>query len=265
MRKLFIIENGSELARETADRMTDLLGKGFEVSREDPAGADMVLVFGGDGAFLHGLESWGFPEAPILGINTGHLGFFQELLPEDIELFKQFCGGKGFTLQTYRLLKAQVYSTKGEQTVLAINDFTIRDRGAKVARLCVTIDDKLVERFFGDGFIVASCAGSTAYSYSLGGCIVDPRLESIQLTPMAPINSKALRSFTSSMMFPPTSSLTIEPMEGSSLDLGVYADGMDIEPGEIIKVKFSLSEKRIHVVRKQDYDFWGKVRDKFDL
>ena len=82
MRKLFLIENGSELARQTADHMIELLGKGFEVC-SDPKDADMVLVFGGDGAFLHGLESCGFPEAPILGINTGHLGFFQELLPED--------------------------------------------------------------------------------------------------------------------------------------------------------------------------------------
>ena len=261
MRKLFIIENGSELARQTAEHMIELLGEGFEVCK-DPKDADMVLVFGGDGAFLHGLESFGFPEAPILGINTGHLGFFQELLPEDEDLFKQFCSGEGFTLQSYRLLKAEVFSDKGETTSLVINDFTIRDKGAKVARLCVTIDDKLVERFFGDGFIVASCAGSTAYSYSLGGCIVDPRVESIQLTPMAPINSKALRSFTSSMMFPPTSSITIEPME-SSFDLGLYADGMELQVGHITKVKFSLSERRIHVVRKQDYDFWGKVESKF--
>ena len=262
MRKLFIIENGSELARKTADRMIDLLGEGFEVSREDPSGADMVLVFGGDGAFLHGLESAGFPEAPILGINTGHLGFFQELLPEDIDLFKQFCSGENYTLQSYRLLKADIVSSKGGRSIMAINDFTIRDKGAKVARLSVTIEDKLVERFFGDGFIVASCAGSTAYSYSLGGAIVDPRLESIQLTPMAPINSKALRSFTSSMMFPPSSSITIAPME-DSFDLGVYADGMEIDAGKIYSVKFSLSEKRIQVVRKKDYEFWAKVESKF--
>lgn len=263
MRKLFTIINDSDLARSTADSMLELLGDGYEISADDPAGADMVLVFGGDGAFLHGLWSWGFPEAPILGINTGHLGFFQELLPEDTDLFKQYCSGEGFTLQTYRLLKAHVISDTVELTELAINDFTIRDRGAKVARLSVTIEDKLVERFFGDGFIVASCAGSTAYSYSLGGCIVDPRVESIQLTPMAPINSKALRSFTSSMMFPPTSSITIEPMEDSSLDLGLYADGLEVKAGEIKSVKFSLSEKRIHVVRNKDYDFWGKVESKF--
>ena len=263
MRKLFIIENFSDEAKETSRQMTAMLGDGYEISRDDPSGADMVLVFGGDGAFLHGLESFGFPEAPILGINTGHLGFFQELLPEDVDLFKQFCSGKGYTLQTIRLLKAQIFSSKGETAALAINDFVIRDRGAKVARLYVTIEDKLVERFFGDGFIVASSAGSTAYSYSLGGCIVDPRVESLQLTPMAPINSKALRSFTSSLMFPPTSSITIQPMEDSSLDLGVYADGMEIDAGQISSVKFSLSDKRIHVVRKQDYDFWGKVESKF--
>ena len=81
MRKLFIIENGSKQTHDTAERMIKLLGKGFERTA-DPESADMVLVFGGDGAFLHGLESCGFPEAPILGINTGHLGFFQELLPE---------------------------------------------------------------------------------------------------------------------------------------------------------------------------------------
>ena len=120
MRKLFTIINDSVLARSTADSMLELLGDGYEISADDPAGADMVLVFGGDGAFLHGLWSWGFPEAPILGINTGHLGFFQELLPEDTDLFKQYCSGEGFTLQTYRLLKAHVISDTGELTELAI-------------------------------------------------------------------------------------------------------------------------------------------------
>ena len=49
----------------------------------------------------------------------------------------------------------------------------------------------------------------------------------------------------------------------SSFDLGLYADGMELQVGHITKVKFSLSERRIHVVRKQDYDFWGKVESKF--
>ena len=264
MRNIYIYTNKTEQSAAAAEKASDLLlSNGFKVSSNYDGSADMILVVGGDGAFLHAIKETGFPDAPFLGINTGHLGFFQELLPEDTEDLLQFCGGEGYRLQSCRLLEAEVSDPDGIHHDYAINDICIKDMCASVARLRLSIGDNFVERFSGDGVLIASSAGSTAYNYSLDGCIVDPRVEALQLTPIAPINSKAYRSFTSSLMFPPSYSIYVAPDSDGNKTLGVYADGRETNRGKIDWVRVSLSERRINVVRRADYDFWGKVESKF--
>lgn len=264
MRNIYIYTNNTEQSAEVAENAGGLLiSEGFKVSRHYDGSADMILVVGGDGAFLHAIKDTGFPEVPFLGINTGHLGFFQELLPEDKEDLLCFCRGEGYRLQHCRLLEAEVSDPNGIHRDYAINDICIKDMCASVARLRISIGDNFVEHFSGDGVVIASSAGSTAYNYSLDGCIVDPRVEALQLTPIAPINSSAYRSFTSSLMFPPSYSIYVAPDGSGNSSLGIYADGREINRGIVDWVRVSLSERRINVVRRADYDFWGKVESKF--
>ena len=77
--------------------------------------------------------------------------------------------------------------------------------------LNISIGGSFIERFSGDGLLIATPAGSTAYNYSLGGSIVDPRLKILQVTPIAPMNTTAYRSFTSSILLPSDLSLGVVP------------------------------------------------------
>ena len=264
MRNIYIYKNNTRQTAEAAEKANKLLTKeGFNVSEYFDGSADIILVIGGDGTFLRAIKETNFPEVPFLGINTGHLGFFQELLPEDTEDLIKFCSGEGYSLQHCRLLEAEVSDHEGIHRDYAINDVCIKDMCASVARLRLSIGDNFVERFSGDGVLIASSAGSTAYNYSLDGCIVDPRLEALQLTPIAPINSKAYRSFTSSLMFPPSYSIYVAPDGEGNSTLGVYSDGRETNRGKVKWVRVALSEKKINVVRRADYDFWSKVESKF--
>ena len=264
MKNIYIYTNNTEQSAAAAEKAGMLLSsKGFNVSENYDGNADMILVVGGDGAFLHAIKDTGFPDIPFLGINTGHLGFFQELLPDDTGDLLKFCSGEDYRLQPCRLLEAEVSDPNGIHSDYAINDICIKDMCASVVRLRVSIGDNFVEHFSGDGVVIASSAGSTAYNYSLNGCIVDPRVEALQLTPIAPINSSAYRSFTSSLMFPPSYSIYVAPEGNGNSTLGIYADGRETSRGKVDWVRVSLSERKINVVRRADYDFWGKVESKF--
>ena len=225
----------------------------------------MILVIGGDGAFLHALSRCGYPKTPFLGINTGHLGFFQELNPDEKDKIVKFCSGEGYTLQENRLLKAEIETDRGSVIDYAINDILVKDSGSSVIKLRLSIGDSFIEEFFGDGILVSTAAGSTAYNYSLGGAIVDPRTPMLQLTPYAPINNRAYRTFTSSLVLPPSLDITVELISRDNDRPAFYADGREIYKGNFNKVTVKLSNHIINVVRNEDYNFWGKVQSKFLL
>ena len=266
MRELFVISNKNPQSQETMESISLILKeKGFRIVDELSPSTDMILVFGGDGAFLHALSQCGYPSIPFLGINTGHLGFFQELSPDETDKIVSFCGGKGYTLQQNRLLKAEIEREDGILTDYALNDILVKDSGSSVIKLRLHIGDSFIEEFFGDGILVSTAAGSTGYNYSLGGAIVDPRTPALQLTPCAPINNRAYRTFTSSLLLPPSLDITAELISRDADRPAFFADGREIYRGPFKRVKVSLSDHIINVVRNKDYNFWSKVQSKFLL
>ncbi len=264
MKELYIFSNTSPQSVQVREDVTALLKKkGFKLAEEFGPSVDMIIVIGGDGAFLHALSACGYPQTPFLGINTGHLGFFQELNPDEKDKIVRFCSGEGYTIQENRLLKAEIDTGSGIVKDYALNDILVKDSGSSVINLRLMIGDNFIEEFFGDGVLVSTAAGSTAYNYSLGGAIVDPRTPAMQLAPLAPINNKAYRTFTSSLLLPPFLDITVELIKRSADLPAFYADGKEIYKGPFKKVKISLSKHIINVVRNEDYDFWGKVASKF--
>ncbi|MBQ1406884.1 MAG: NAD(+)/NADH kinase, partial [Eubacterium sp.] len=120
-----------------------------------------------------------------------------------------------------------------------------------------------IERFSGDGILVSSPAGSTAYNYSLGGSIVDPNLELLQLTPMAPSNNRTYRSFTSSLILPSYQTLEVIPDPGMDPYLTIIIDGFTYNYRDVENIHMGYSEKKLRMVQFSDYGFWKKVKEKF--
>ena len=263
--KLFIYSARSQKSQSVIPGLEKAVREAGLVTVSSIAEADMAVCVGGDGTMLRMLREFGFPELPIAGINTGHLGFFQEFSDREPEKLVGLIREGGFSVQKHRLIEARVRCGGGEKTFHALNDIVIRRNASGIVHLRLYVGRSYVEQFSGDGLVVSNPAGSTAYNYSVGGSIVDPRAEILQIAPIAPMNTASYRSLSSGMIIPPECSFVITP-EGRTLNKAlIVADGNSNPVEDFERISLSLSDRRVSVVRRGDYDFWGKVKDKFSL
>ena len=240
-----------------------LTSRGYKVTEGYDEEAELLICIGGDGAFLRTMHRCDFPETPIVGINTGHLGFFQEVWPEDFDTFIEDYEHENYTIQKLGTVMGIATTADGTtNTHIGLNEIAITGSKSYTIHFDLSIGDKPIERFSGDGILVATSAGSTAYNYSVGGSIVDPRLNLLQVTPLAPMNTTAFRSFTSSIMLPSDLTLGIVPEESDKI-IYITNDGIENEYDNLKEIKVKISDKSVNLIRFSDYDFWSKVKDKF--
>ena len=259
-----IFTNNTDISLETQSILVkQLVDRGYTVMCGYSKQADLIISIGGDGSLLKTVHSCGFPECPIIGINTGHLGFFQEISPDKLDKFIYDYEAGQYSIQDLSTVRADVTTFDGlHNTHLGLNEIVIKGRQSYSVHLDISIEGMSIERFSGDGILVATSAGSTAYNYSLGGSIVDPRLKLLQVTPIAPMNTTAYRSFTSSILLPAELSLGVIP-ENVADRIFVVNDGIQTGYSNIKDIKVTVSETIVHLMRFKDYDFWSKVKTKF--
>ena len=264
IKSIYIHDNGNEASRGVAQRLRELLGDAFALTDDYSHGCDLLVCIGGDGTFLRMLRSFDFPSVPIVGIHTGHLGFFQEFLPEELPELVEFLRVGEYSIQEHHILKAEVTPAKGEkQTFRAINDIAVKGSRSTLVHLSMTIGNSFIERFSGDGLLFSTPAGSTAYNYSIGGAIVDPRNDILQISPIAPMNTAVFRSFTSSVLLPSTDHVHVQFDEDFGRSGVVVADGAEHDFGDIQDVCIKYSGDVVRLLRRENYDFWATVKSKF--
>ncbi|MEG0979962.1 MAG: NAD(+)/NADH kinase, partial [Oscillospiraceae bacterium] len=198
---------------------------------------DVVIAVGGDGSFLNAAKKAVKYNKPILCVNAGRLAFMAGLEGNELKLLKKLTDGD------YKMDKRLMLDVKllRDGKVIA-EDFCINDvvlaRGAKLKMtdIIVECDDKLINTYRGDGIIVATPTGSTAYSLSSGGPVVNPTTESIILTPIC---TQSL--FARSIIFSHKNNLSIYPDESSmNSDLYLSFDGeetINVRMGDKITIK----------------------------
>ena len=161
-----------------------LIAAGFDVYYDFHPGTELIISIGGDGSFLKTVHDFNFPKIPIVGINTGHLGFFPEICPDNIDSFIETYLENNFTIEEVSLLKASIYTEKSCCDLFAINEVVVKGDKSRTIHLDLMVNEKHIQKFSGDGMIVSTPTGSTAYNYAAGGSIVDTSLELMQLTPL---------------------------------------------------------------------------------
>jgi len=263
-KRVFIHRNETELSEIVQIRLEDLLKqRGFEVADEYDERVALLACIGGDGAFLHFVHQYDFPPRPIIGINTGHLGFFQEIAPDGIENFIDIYEKENYTIQNIWPVEADVHLTDGMHRHHGVNEIMVSGPHTHITHLRVDIENERVQNFSGDGVLISTSLGSTAYNYALGGSIISPELDAFQLTPIAPSNTNAYRCFRSSIMYPASLEMTLTPIRRSVDDkLEIVVDGLEYRYANIRKIVLHRSDKALHLIRFTNYNYWTKLNTK---
>jgi NAD+ kinase len=264
--RIIIAENGLAGSKRVKRLLREKFeAAGYTVAEKFDSAAELIVCIGGDGALLGMLAEYDFPEIPIAGVNTGHLGFFQDVSSRKLDEFVFSYSRGNFSKQIYRTVYADIFDTENyakPTRLKGLNEIVIRGGRSHSAHLNIFIGDSFIEQFCGDGVVVATPAGSTAYNYSLGGSIVDPRLNLLQLTPIAPINSTAYRSFTSGILLPPDKTIGIFPEYPKSDEILVTVDGNEYEYLEPKNISLGFNDEVVTILRFREYDFWDTVKQK---
>jgi len=183
--------------------------------------ADALLVIGGDGTILHSIGLMGDTPLPILGINSGTLGFLAECTPEAVERAIAALAAGAYTLEERMLLSARMSGDETRYT--ALNDIVVsRGHFSRTLRVEVYVDGSLASAYTGDGCIIASPTGSTAYALASGGPIVSPALSCFVITPICP------HTLSSRTMVVPAGAnlrLTLSPRTGEDGGIVFAVDG----------------------------------------
>ena len=263
-KKAYIFSNNKEKSLETASLLRPILtDRDYGIIDEYNENADLLICIGGDGTFLSFVHKCRFPSAPILGINTGHLGFFQDSSPEEMEQTIDDITAGRFKLQAIKPVEARIVTARNEFRRVGLNEILVRGQFSHVSQFSVSIDQTKVQDFSGDGILVSTPVGSTAYNYSLDGSLVSPDLDVLQLTPVAPMNTNAYRSFHSSILLPANEIIRISGIGRSTRGTIILSfDGRTHEFSNVEYVEVTQSAKEIHLIRQKDYDYWKKLSNK---
>jgi len=246
-----VIHNSEKLSIDTAYTLKNkLISLGYTVRDSFDNKAELIICIGGDGTFLRALRTYDFPNIPIIGINTGHLGFFTEITPNEIDHFISKYMAKDYTIQEFTPIKASICTRIDCIDLIGINEIVIKGNKSSTIHLDIYVNKNLIQRFSGDGILISTSTGSTAYNYSAGGSIVDPSLNVLQITPLAPINTNAYRSFTSSIILPSDAVIKVNPEYCYENSLLVVSDGLEHRYKKEVVVEANLPKDLIELRTK---------------
>jgi NAD+ kinase len=263
-KRINIVPNNTALSLDTANLLKNkLIHLGYSVSDDFDLEAELIICIGGDGSLLRCLHQYNFPQIPIVGINTGHLGFLAEINPSEIDTFlDRYISGNYFIQEIYPV-KARICARNDCVETVGVNEIVIKGNKSRTIHLDIWVNETLMQHFSGDGIIIATSTGSTAYNYSAGGSIVDPGLNVLQITPLAPINTNAYRSFTSSVILPANATIKINPEYQYENSIVIVSDVTEYRYDGIIEIILQLSNQSVHMLRQKDFEFWTRVIKKF--
>jgi NAD+ kinase len=225
---------------------------------------DILVVLGGDGTFLRAARAVAEIDVPILGVNLGKVGFLSKVEANELEgILAQLVAGE-YKIHERMTLQARILPggrTGGEFDHYALNDVVVaRGALARVCRLDVTIDRSHLATFVADGLIVASPTGSTGYSFSAGGPIVDPVARNLVVTPIAGYLS-AIRS----VVVGPDQVVRCRVVDAHEALVSVDGrEDLPISVGDVVEVR--AAERPIRLVEPRgSQPFWDLGRTKVEL
>jgi NAD+ kinase len=224
------------------------------------AGCDLAISLGGDGSMLRSVRLVADQGVPVLGVNHGNLGYLTEVEPDGVKAaIAEFFAGEHQIEERMRL-DVEIVTAAGITRERALNEAVLEKiHNGRTVRLAVSIDGEYFTTFTADGIVIATPTGSTAYSFSVRGPIVDPGYRALLLTAVAPH-----MLFDRSLVLAPESTIRVEVLDDRPSELAV--DGMaaaKLAPGDAVVC--TASEVPAKLVTFGQRDFHGILKSKFGL
>lgn len=237
----------------------DVIEASLEQSDDVLPGVDAVVALGGDGTMMRLAKRAARLDKPLLGVNCGHLGFLASIESNELSLLSRLVSGE-YEIEPRRLLKVTAVTGEGSRTFAALNEAAIsRGVTTHMAEFTVLKEGETWITYRADGVIVASPTGSTAYSLSAGGPIVDPQVDALILTPICP-HSLTARPFVLSG----DAELTIvmhPKSEGDTVFLSVDGEeGIELSAKDRVHVR--RHEQSVRFIRIKSHNFCEVLRKK---
>lgn len=258
--KVAIVNNNKEKTLRVVARLKKLL-KQADIQL-DQIRPDIVISVGGDGTLISAFHDYWqmLDHIQFIGVHTGHLGFYTDWRDYQVEELVEALKTTKPDFVSYPLLELDVTDANGMKSYLALNEATIK-RMSQTLKADVMIKNEFFESFRGDGLCVSTPTGSTAYSKSLGGAVLHPRLKALQLTEMASINNRIYRTLSSPIIIAPDEWITIYPETRD--DYVVTLDSRELHHRSVTKIDYRISNKQIQFAKYRHTHFWSRVEDAF--
>jgi NAD+ kinase len=221
---------------------------------------DLAAVLGGDGTMLDAISRLGDFDKPVAGINIGRLGFLTSCTEAEFDAFAVAITEGRFTTSVRSLLQATILRLgRVGESFVALNEVTLaRGETGRLVAVRAMVNGELLNHYRADGLIVATPTGSTAYSLSAGGPLIEPSAAVFVITPICP-HSLSQRS----LVLSDDSVVELSPEAADCGPMLFTADGRDttrIEPGDHIEVRKSMQSLRLLLL--EDRSFYQALRQK---
>ncbi len=235
-------------ANEFQDKSFVKYGTFDDIARK----SDFTIAIGGDGTILRCAKHIVDFDTKLLGINTGRLGFMSALEYDQLEEISKLKSGE-YTVSERMMIKAQINNGENVYVREALNDISISAVYSNLCEFNININERHMGEYRADGVVFSTPTGSTAYSLSAGGPIIEPEMKCIEMTLICPHSL-----FTRPMIFSPDKRITFENYSERNPEMFVCIDGnkpLKLEADGTVDI--TVSEHKIHIIDIQGDTFYN--------
>jgi NAD+ kinase len=248
------------LASDTSDALRGLDGATYVGERELATRADLVVAIGGDGTLLHAARTVAARKVPLVGINRGRLGFLTDVSPEHmLDALDAILGGD-YLAERRPMLTASL-ARAGGGSLFAVNDIVLqRGDTGRLLDFTTEVDETYVNTHRGDGLIVATPTGSTAYALSCGGPIIQPNVDALVMVPICPhtLSDRPL-------VLPGSSTIRVTLDNAGGSEAHVVCDGEPLArmaPTDVLTI--ALAKQAVTLLHPREYNYYELLRSKLN-
>lgn len=260
--KVAIQNNDKDSSVKIAKKLKKMLvAENIELNEISP---DILITIGGDGTLLSGFHRHAHQLDTIrfIGVHTGHLGFYTDWREYELEELVESIKNDDGEYIAYPLLDVKItyHDERQEKNFLALNESTVQKVGGTLAS-DVFINDHHFERFRGDGILTSTPTGSTGYNKSVGGAVLHPKLEALQMAEIASINNRVFRTLSAPMVIAKDEEIKLR-LINSGKTLFTF-DHISINEENVKEIRMKIAEESVRFARYRHTHFWDRVSDTF--